>query len=171
MNPNPKPPLPGGEYTFMTDTGRQSVPPGTPVVNLIPVGDGGPGPLLPRMFRRPKRKPVLPTASEVAALPHGARVAFAVRCAARVRPLVPLDACGADVVGAAAVAILRAAPDPRDLALFRRDFEVLKRRARGEEWTDETAVPPDVFGPMWPEGRVPTWARQATGPREKGHIG
>ena len=56
VNPKPKPPLPGGEHTFMTDTGRQAVRPGIPVVNLIPVGDGGPGPLLPRMRSPKKRK-------------------------------------------------------------------------------------------------------------------
>ena len=104
VNPKPKPPLPGGEYTFTTDTGRQGVRPGIPVVNLIPVGDGGPGPLLPRPPK--KRRPVLPTAAEVAALPRAARAAFAERCALRVEPLVRLDPT-ADAAGAAAVAILR----------------------------------------------------------------
>ena len=34
----------------------------------------------------------------------------------------------------------------------------LKRLAREQKWTDDTPVPPDVFGPMWPEGVEPYWA-------------
>ena len=167
MNPKPKPPLPGGEYTFMTDTGRQAVPPGTPLVNLIPVGDGGPGPLLPRAFRRKKPKPVLPTPDEIAALPRAAQAAFAVRCALRAAPLADVSG-SADAVEATAVVVLRATSDPRDLRFIRRDFERVKWFALKEKWTDDTPVPPDVFGPLWPKGRVPKWARErveANGPR------
>lgn len=89
VNPKPKPPMPGGEYTFMVDTGPQQVPPGVRTVNLIPVGDGGPGPLLPRMKWRPK--PLLPRPEEIAKLPRLARVAFAARCARRVFPVVRRD--------------------------------------------------------------------------------
>ena len=27
-------------------------------------------------------------------------------------------------------------------------------------WSDDTPVPPEVFGPLWPEGRVPKWAKK-----------
>ena len=161
VNPKPKPPLPGGEHTFMTDTGRQAVPPGIPVVNLVPVGDGGPGPLLPRMR---KRKKLLPSCDEIAKLPRWARVAFAERCALRVEPLVQLDTT-TDAGGAAAIAIRRATPEPWALKFIRRDFERLRQLAKANDWTDDTQVPPEVFGPLWPEGRVPEWAKQTNEPR------
>ena len=167
VNPKPNPPMPGGECTFMTDTGRQAVPPGIPVVNLIPVGDGGPGPAPPRSTRpAKKRKPVLPTAAELAALPGTARAAFAARCALRVEPLVAIDTNAADAAGAAAVAILRAAPEPWALQFIRRDFDRVWRLAQANGWSDDTPVPPEVFGPLWPEGRVPKWATEATEPRD-----
>lgn len=55
MNPKPKPPMAGGEHTQFIDSGPQGVSPGATRVNLIPVGDGGPGPLLPPI--RPKPAP------------------------------------------------------------------------------------------------------------------
>jgi len=88
MNPKPKPPMPGGEYTQFIDTGPQAVTPGATRVNLIPVGDGGPGPLLPRMTGRKKHKPLVPSRAEIEKLPRWARVAFAVRCARRVFPIL-----------------------------------------------------------------------------------
>ena len=54
MNPKPRPPLPGGEHVQLIDTGPQGVSPGATRVNLIPVGDGGPAPLLPRPPRKPR---------------------------------------------------------------------------------------------------------------------
>ena len=165
LNSRPKPPFPGGEAVYHFDSGPQPVSPGATRVKLIPVGDGGPGPLLPRVTSRPKkRKPVLPTAAELAALPGTARAAFAARCARRVEPLVQLDAT-ADAAGAAAVAILRAAPEPWALQFIRRDFDRVWRLAQANGWTDDTPVPPEVFGPLWPEGRVPKWARDANEPR------
>jgi hypothetical protein len=165
MNPRPKPPMPGGECTFTTDTGPQPVPPGVKTVRLIAVGDGGPGPLLPRTQKRRKRKPVLPTPAEIAALPGGARAAFAARCALRVAPLVVLDATADDAAGAAALAILRIAPEPWALQFIRRDFERLRRLAKANAWTDDTPIPPEVFGPMWPEGRTPKWMRETNQPQ------
>jgi hypothetical protein len=132
-------------------------------VNLIAVGDGGPAPLLPRTKRRARRKPALPTPEELASLPGGARAALALRCAARVARLTQLRGDGNEVAATmlAACAILRAAPDPRAVAVIRRDFEVLKRLAREQQWTDDTAVPQEVFGPMWPDDRVPKWCRES----------
>lgn len=108
---------------------------------------------------------MLPTADEVAALPRGARLAFAARCATRVLPLVRLDVFEEDGVAAAAVAILRTASDPRALSFIRRDLNALKRLVREEKWTDDTPVPPEVFGPLWPDGRAPKWARAGNGMR------
>ncbi len=162
MNPKPSPPFPGGEYVHQGEPVTPPLPAGIKTVRLIPVGDGGPGPLLPRVTKQPKRKSVLPTAGEVAALPRGAGAAFAARCAERVAPLVQLGECE-DAAGCAALAILRAAPDPRDLMFIRRDFERLRRLAKANGWTDDTPVPPEVFGPLWPEGYVPKWAREAKG--------
>lgn len=88
MNPKPKPPGPGSEYTQFIDTGPQAVSPNATRVNLIPVGDGGPGPPLPRVTERPRRKPLLPSGEEIEKLPRWARVAFAARCARRVLPIV-----------------------------------------------------------------------------------
>ena len=85
-NPKPTPPLPGGEHVQFVDTGPQGVSANATRVNLIPVGDGGPGPLL--RMRRKRSKPLLPSRKELAALPRWARVAFAARCARRVLPIV-----------------------------------------------------------------------------------
>jgi hypothetical protein len=40
---------------------------------------------------------------------------------------------------------------------IRRDFEMLKDTAEREHWTDECYVPPEFFGPMWPEGTPDGW--------------
>ena len=49
-------------------------------------------------------------------------------------------------------------PLTAQLRCIRRDFVRLKKLARKEKWTDDTPVPPEVFGPMWPEGVAPYWA-------------
>ncbi|QJW94291.1 hypothetical protein [Frigoriglobus tundricola] len=43
------------------------------------------------------------------------------------------------------------------LAAFRRDFDHLSRLAEWQHWTDDTPVPPEVFGPLWPEGPPKSW--------------
>ena len=176
--PKPKPPMPGGEHTQFIDTGPQGVSPGATRVNLIPVGDGGPGTLPPPVTRRKKPKPMLPSEEEVAKLPLGALVAFAVRCAERVLPITRrtdldesmttcsgVDRSPTSAARVAAQAILLTSSDPRDLLLIRRDFDRIARLAKRNNWTDDTPVPPEVFGPLWP-GRVPKWAREANEPRE-----
>lgn len=40
---------------------------------------------------------------------------------------------------------------------IRRDFERLRESAMSQGWTKETPVPPDFFGPLWPEGEPPGW--------------
>lgn len=42
-----------------------------------------------------------------------------------------------------------------------RDFGVLRGLAREQSWTDDTPVPAEVFGPMWPEGRPERWPDEA----------
>jgi hypothetical protein len=239
INPKPKPPMPGGEYTHISDPGTPPLPPGIKVVGLIPVGDGRPGPLLPRVTNPKRRNPLLPSYKEVELLPRWARVAFAARCARRVLPIIrgassltPGDSFGAvaaavdaaercaatadrtipdrvfapaeanldyfgshasDAVCVAATtvsdtleapttadaianatnaadsatrAILLTSSEPRDLVFVRKDFDRLLGLAKEHGWTDDTPVPPEVFGPLWPPGRVPRWARETKKPRE-----
>jgi hypothetical protein len=42
--------------------------------------------------------------------------------------------------------------------LPRRDFDNILRLAKEGNWTDDTPVPPDVFGPMW-DREAPAWWR------------
>ena len=51
------------------------------------------------------------------------------------------------------------------LRCVRRDFARLKRLAKKQNWTDDTPVPPAVFGPLWPPGVAPPWAAEAAGGR------
>ena len=173
VNPRPKPPLPGGEFTFAIDTGPQPVRPGVSTVTLIPVGDSGPGPLLPLIIPRNIRSPLLPSVDEIAKLPKWARVAFATRCVERVSPTgehssesnVDDSQAVRDVAVRAASAILLVSSDSDELRYIRRDFSRFAFLARKNAWTDETPVLPDVIGPLWPRGRVPRWARKKTEPQ------
>jgi hypothetical protein len=105
-------------------------------------------------------RPLVPASEEVARLPRGARTAFAARCAERVARLRP----GADTPEAAAALILAVAtvdaPIRRQLLCLRRDFDRLMFLAKKHGWTDDTDVPPTVFGPLWPAGIAPRWAEE-----------
>lgn len=105
-------------------------------------------------------RPLLPASEEVATLPKLAREAFASRCAARVAPL----RAGATTPEAVAALLLAAAivdtPIRRQLLCVRRDFDRLARLAKMNAWTDDTPVPADVFGPLWPNGLTPDWAKE-----------
>jgi hypothetical protein len=48
------------------------------------------------------------------------------------------------------------------LRTLRRDFDRLTRRVAAEGWTDDTPVPPAVFGPLWPDSRTPEWAKASS---------
>jgi hypothetical protein len=48
--------------------------------------------------------------------------------------------------------------------VIRMDFEKLKAAAKKERWTNETPVPPEFFGPLWPEGEPPGWPSTAAEP-------
>lgn len=39
------------------------------------------------------------------------------------------------------------------------DFELLKELSQREKWDNETPVPPEVFGPMWPNGVSEGWPK------------
>jgi hypothetical protein len=149
------------------------VPPAKGVVRLIPADnavlvDVG-QPLTPEQARawRAARgipelnRPLVPTAEEVARLPRLARLAFTVRCAARMQPLLPAPVAELDPQAAAALIVGAATvntPLARQLRCLRRDFDRLVYLAKKRKWTDETPVPPEVFGPMWPEALTPSWA-------------
>lgn len=95
--------------------------------------------------------PLIPTPDEVASLPRSAQEAFAARCAARVP--------SATTAAATAHALLERAtldtPLLRQLRCLRRDFEKLRHFARQFHWTDDTPVPPDSLGRLWPPGVAP----------------
>ena len=65
-------------------------------------------------------------------------------------------------VRAAAAAVRAAAADAADMAraAIRYDFNGLRERANAEKWTDDTPVPPTVFGPMWPFGVPKDWPQE-----------
>lgn len=106
-------------------------------------------------------RPLVPASEEVARLPRAAREAFAARCEARVARL----RAGASSPEAAAALIVAAAtvetPIRKLLLCVRRDFDRVAHLARKHGWTDDTPVPADVFGPMWPKELTPAWAREA----------
>jgi hypothetical protein len=115
---------------------------------------------------------LLPTEAEVANLPRAARLAFVARCAERVAPLDrpdgPADLRGvgrrvtdaADPAAELAAVLTRAAtlPTPltRQLRAVRRDFDRLAKLAAAHHWADDTPVPADAFGPLWPDS-PPAW--------------
>ena len=125
----------------------------------------------------------LPTKEEIAKLPRWARVAFAARCARRVVPLFKAlwpvapprhvfnvasavelaETAAADANDdAAAAAAADANDDAADAAAaIRRDFNTLVRLAAGQRWTDTTPIPPEVFGPLWPDGPPQGWPTES----------
>jgi hypothetical protein len=106
-------------------------------------------------------RPLVPAADEVAALPRSARETFLARCAARVAPLAP--AAGEVDAQHAAALILAAAtvqtPVRRLLRCIRRDFDKLVYLAKQRKWCDDTSVPPDALGPLWPGDVKLPWAK------------
>jgi hypothetical protein len=45
-------------------------------------------------------------------------------------------------------------------AAFVADFETVRRLAAEKGWTDQTPVPPKVFGPLWPRGAPKGWPEE-----------
>lgn len=175
---NQSPPPRGTTESFeMVDAGEPryfvAVPPARSVVAAVP-GDryesaDAPEPLSPEQARAGREargipdpnRSIVPTPDEVAALPASARAAFAARCAARVASLRNGKAGDIDAQTAAALIVSAATVRSRlrrQVRSLRRDFDRLKRHAREHNWGDDTPVPPDVFGALWPEGQTPAWA-------------
>jgi hypothetical protein len=168
-------PQPGGEAFHEGEaaplTYNMPMPPVKSRGRLIPVDDlqiSDPGPMSPEDYcaycereniLRPDR-PLVPASEEVAKLPRGAREAFAVRCAARVSRL----RANATSPEAAAALILAAAtvetPIRKQLLCIRNDFDRLVYLAKKHNWTDDTPVPQEAFGPMWPQDLTPDWAKE-----------
>ena len=164
-------PLAGGEAFHEGEPGPLTytypMPPVKSRGQLIPVHDAS-EPLTvagekagrPEAPRPGPARPLIPSSEEVAALPRLAREAFAARCAARAAHLRP----GADTPEAVAALLLAAAttatPIRRQLLCLRRDLARLARLAREGNWTDDTPVPPDALGPLWPDGLAPDRARE-----------
>ncbi|MFG0246886.1 MAG: hypothetical protein ACF8MF_12635 [Phycisphaerales bacterium JB052] len=46
------------------------------------------------------------------------------------------------------------------LQQIRADLKLLELLSLQEKWTDDTPVPPEVFGPMWPEGVPERWPEE-----------
>lgn len=46
---------------------------------------------------------------------------------------------------------------------IRSDFDILLTAARDEGWDDRTPVPPEFFGPLWPNGTPLEWPIQSSG--------
>jgi hypothetical protein len=93
-------------------------------------------------------------ASNIAAVrsaaPAAAAAAVASVAAAASTHTMAADA--ADAADAAARAV-----GPAAVHIIINDFNLLRNKARAEGWTNDTKVPPSVFGEMWPEG-APDWA-------------
>jgi len=106
-------------------------------------------------------RPLVPSAEELAKLPTTTRAAFLARCGQRIAPLRNGDASPTDPTTTAnlilAAALVRS-PVRRQLRAVRKDYDRLKWFVRRYNWGDDTPVPPDVFGPLWPEGQTPAWA-------------
>jgi len=49
--------------------------------------------------------------------------------------------------------------------VIRGDFDRLVQLAEEQRWTDDTQVPPEMFGPMWPEGPPKAWPAITASPR------
>lgn len=45
-------------------------------------------------------------------------------------------------------------------AAIRRDLDLLLHASKTENWTDDTPVPPEFFGPMWPDGPPEGWPEE-----------
>lgn len=120
-------------------------------------------PMPPEDDERPRSNvPLVVSADEVAALPKLAREAFVARCVERVPPgtVEPTPHAAAAVAQHLFATATTDTPLTAQLRCVRRDFNRLRTLARKGNWTDDTPVPPDVLGPLWPEGVAPHWAAE-----------
>lgn len=55
-----------------------------------------------------------------------------------------------------------AAADPQPMVIaIRHDFELLRAAVAAEGWNDDTPVPPEFFGPLWPWGEPEGWPAES----------
>lgn len=73
--------------------------------------------------------------------------------AARTAVSLATDCCGV-VAHAAAIAAcdVDSAFGVNAIAAMNRDFQLLKEQSQAESWDDSTPVPPELLGPLWPDG-------------------
>lgn len=50
---------------------------------------------------------------------------------------------------------------------MRHDFELIRAAAAAEKWTDETPVPPEFFGALWPFGVPNGWPKDEKETRQE----
>jgi hypothetical protein len=137
------------------------------------IGEAGP-PITPEEYKAyceregilDEDRPLIPTSEEIAKLPRSSRIAFAMRCAARVAPIAGSGA-PTEIDPMAAVSFLIAGstvqtPVRRLLLRIRYDFDKLSYLARKNNWNDDTPVSQEVFGPMWPNGLIHEWSTGVT---------
>jgi hypothetical protein len=175
--PRPLPPPPGEEEFEVIVLGPPVYYANPPVAkaraSLIPMGEGEglpPRPAPGSDYQNRSKVPLIPTKDEIAKLPRLAQVALATRCVQRVLPAstgtTALEAV--DAVKRAAQSLFENAttntPLAAQLRCIRRDFARLKRLAREQKWTEDTLVPPEVFGPLWPPGIAPHWVAESVKP-------
>lgn len=94
-------------------------------------------------------------AARPAAAAAGAKAA-AYAYAAAARPAAGDAAYAAAQAADAAYAAAKAADGAyaadAAYAAMQRDYELLRETSVSEHWTDDTSVPPEFFGPIWPNG-------------------
>lgn len=50
-------------------------------------------------------------------------------------------------------------PSVKIISGIRRDFELIYEASNSGNWTNDTQVAPDFFGPLWTEGEEPDWSK------------
>jgi hypothetical protein len=100
-------------------------------------------------------------ASVVASAVHAASAAYAIQEAAP-------GTSDVHVARAAAEAAAAVGPAALDCLLggMWRDFEMIRLAAEREGWMDDHPVPPEFFGPLWPEGEPPGWPAETPVPED-----
>ncbi|MDB5309350.1 MAG: hypothetical protein JWO38_3552 [Gemmataceae bacterium] len=82
------------------------------------------------------------------------------RATARAANAAASSCASVDNAAAVVAATLAACEaDSRTLPMIVRDFQAILGLARAGNWTDDTPVPPSVFGPMWPDGQPTGWPK------------
>lgn len=99
-------------------------------------------------------------------IPRAAAVARAAKTAADSDPIAYQYADAGRVWDAALAAV--EAADSSVVNFLRRDFDHLLNLSKWQHWTDDTPVPPEVFGPLWPEGPPKGWPPITDIPRRNG---